>query len=475
MKQVKYIDKLFNKFSLFIAIGISFLFGVTGSIISVVRFWQYDVYYFDFGLFDKAIWSVSRFSLPIIDHLALGEKIIFADHFSPSIFILAPVFWIFPYSETLLVAQAIIVGISGFVLFLIAKHVLKNNYYAICLLLVYFLFTGLQNAVITDFHEVTVATLFFMLTWFCVIKDKKKLFFLSLLLFLGFKESLFLVGIGISIAIFFLYPKWRKISIAALGLSVLWGVVAIKIIIPYFSGGTYFYSEFSISERIFTSFIDNPIKIHTLFYSFFSFGFLPVINPAFWFLIFQDFVVRFYSANFPTRWGLGLHYSALLACIMAVSSIYSISFLQKKINRKFINILVLLLLLNALFLYRVTLDGPFGLVYNKVFYEHTKYFEYLNEVMSLIPKEASVMTQNNLAPHFTHQKVWHLISDKDRFAKEYYTSKMPDYILIDNRLGQSPNNYFGIRDMEVLLSNLKKDKNYKIIYSKNRLVLFKKK
>lgn len=463
-----------KRIPLFVAGIISFFYALAGGIVSVIRYWQYEIFYYDFGIFDKVIWQVSQFSTPIMHHMVFDEKIVFADHFSPSIFLLSPLFWIAPFSETLLIAQAAMVAVSGFILFLIAKIILKNNFYAISLLLLYFLFVGLQNAVITDFHEITIAVLLFMLTFFSIVKQKVKLYFVFLILFLGCKETMFLQGIGIGLIIFFLQPPWKKIALSTILLSLLWGVVSIKLIIPFFSGGTYLYaSQLPTSiGSIIASFFNTPIKQQTLFYTFSSFGFLPLLSPAFWFLIFQDFLIRFYP-EFPTRWGLGFHYSALIAAIMAVSSLYSLNFLQHIIKKKVLNILVIFMVLYAAFLYRVVLDGPFALAYNPAFYTHTKDFKFLYDVIKLVPKDASIMTQNNLAPHFTHQKVWLLISDRKAYNVEYYTIKKPDYILIDNRPGQNPNNFFGIKDMTVLLNNLRKDMDYKLVYNKNGQLLFK--
>jgi uncharacterized membrane protein len=458
-----------------IALGISSLYALAGTIVSVIRYWQYDVFYFDFGIFDKAIWSVSRFTVPVIDHYILGEKIIFADHFSPSIFILAPFFWIFPYSETLLVLQACVVAASGFILFLIGRHVLKNSFYAITVMLCYFLFVGLQNAVITDFHEVTIATLFFMLTFLCLVKQKAKLYFLCFLLLLGFKESIFLLGVGVGIAMLFLQPSWRKIAYATILISLMWGLLSIKIIIPFFSGGRYLYvNQFSVNPiTVFLSFINSPIKLHTLFYTFLSFGFLPVLSPAFWFLIFQDFFTRFYSSEMTAPWDLGFHYSALTSTIMAVSSIYSIHFLQKHIKNKFLTSFMVFVLLISGFLYRVTLHGPFALSYNPAFYTHTKDLAFLDNLIKKVPKNVSVMAQNNLAPHFTHQKVWLLLSSNEKNSVEYYTLKQPGYIVFDNRPGQNPNDHFGISDINVLLNSLQKDKNYKLFYQVGGSYIYK--
>lgn len=465
-----------EKLSLIFALGISSVYGLLGSLISLNRYWQYEVFYFDFGIFDKAIWSVSRFSLPIIDHYALGERIIFSDHFSPSIFLLSPFFWLFPFNETLLVIQAVAVAGSGFVLFLIGKDVLKNAYFALALLVIYFLFVGLQNAVITDFHEVTVATVFFMLVFWAITQEKKKLFILFFVLLLGFKESLFLLGMGIAVVIFFTLPKWRKLAVATFFLSLLWGIIAIKLIIPYFSEGVYIYnSELPTNPiKVATAFFDSPVKKETLWYTYRSFGFLPLLSPAFWFLQFQDFLIRFYPPLMNLRWGLAFHYSALTAGIMAVSSVYSLQFLQKKIPTKYLTVFLLVLILNAAFLYRVTLRGPFALGYNGAFYAHTKDFAFLNNAISKIPTDASVMTQNNIAPHFTHQKVWLLLSDNKKYQGEYYRLKNPDYILFDLHDGQNPNNHFGIKDMDILMNNLQTDTSYMLISSTGGQFIFKK-
>lgn len=465
-----------NKIAIFVALFISFLYALAGSIVSINRFWQYEVFYFDFGIFDTAIWSVSRLSIPVIDHIALGETIIFADHFSPSIFILSPLFWFFPYSELLLAAQASMVAASGFVLFLMARQVLKNAFYAISIMSAYFLFVGLQNAVITDFHEVTIATLFLMLAFLCIVKQKKKMYFLCLLIFLGFKESLFLVGIGMSIALFFIQPSWRKFAYGTFLISILWGIISIKLVIPFFSGGTYFY-EPQLSPNpvaILSSFFDSPVKQYTLLYTFLSFGFLPILSLAFWPLIFQDFLVRFYPTNFGTRWDLGLHYSALIAVIMGIATIYSVAFLKKRLNPKVMLIIMIIFVMNAIFFYRFILRGPFGLSYNPAFYMHTKNFAFLDKIIKKIPLNASVMTQNNLAPHFSHQKVWLLQSSGSLIGQEHYTQKKPDYILIDNRTGQNPNNYWGVKDMDFLLNTLRNDKKYELIYESNGQFLFEK-
>ncbi len=474
MRQV--LKKLQSRKFTQIAMLVCLFFTIAGILISLNRFWQYEAFYYDFGIFDTAIWSVSRFQPPIIDHIAVGERWIFADHFNPSLFLLSPLFWITNRSEILLIIQATAVGVSGFILFLIGKHVLKNEFLALSILICYFLFIGLQNAVITDFHEVTVSLLFFMFLYFFGLKKKSFQYVICLFIFLGFKESNFLVGVGVGLSLFFIQKEWKKMALKTIAISLIWGFLAIRFFIPFFSEGRYVYQE-SLPFNpfsIFQSFVDHPIKLRTLFFSFLSFGFLPLLSPVFWFLLFQDFLVRFFSMNYFLRWDLGLHYSALLSGIMGVSSIYSWKFLMSKITKKFvINGLACLLMLNAIIIYRFILHGPFGLAYNPVFYKHTKDFQFLNESIKQIPTNSTVMAQNNLATRFSHQKVWLLQSDERRFSKEYYTFKKPTYIIFDNRPGQNPNNYFGVSDMNAFIRNLKQDASYKLFYKNGDVNIYK--
>ena len=461
LKNKTYID--------FIAYALCLVFIAAGILVSLNRYWQYEVFYYDFGIFDQAIWRASQLQPPIIDHLVVGGKWIFADHFSPSIFLLSPFYWIFQRSEMLLIAQAIIVGLSGIFLYKIGKKVIGNHFLSFSILVCYFLFVGLQNAIISDFHEITISTLVLMLLFWAIIAKKKKWYFVFLLLTLGFKESIFIAGVGIGLLIIFIRREWYRIGFATILISLVWGFLSIKIIIPYFSDGFYQYLAFFSLEpkEMAAQLFGHQIKRMTIFYSFLSFGFLPLLSPPFWFLIFQDFFTRF-AGDAQTRWGLGLHYSSQIAVIFSISSMFTLKFLNKfKTISKYNNYLGILLIFNALILYRFVLHGPLALAYNYDFYKHTGDFNFLDQIIAKIPKDSSVMTQNNLAVRFTHQKVWLLRDD--------YQNYNADYIVVDTREGQNPNNFFGIKDFPGVIKELRMDKYYLLVYKTNEQFVFKRK
>lgn len=462
-----------------LAVFCSTLFIIAGSIVSVLRYWQYEIFYYDFGIFDTAIWKVAHFQKPIIDHFIVGGKINFADHFNPSIFLLSPIYWFTDKQEVLLIVQSLAVGLSGLVIYFIAKEVFKkvkpsiDVYWAsLAVLISYYLFIGIQNAVISDFHEVTVATLPFALSFYFLIKKNIKLFLLFGLITLGFKETLFLLGFAIGIFVILFDRKLLKLGVAVCLFSLLYGIFTIKFLIPYFSGGIYIYGENVNFEttRFITSYFDTPLKLDTIFKSLWSFSFLPVFSPVHWILILEDFGVRFYSTIGESRTNLGLHYSAMLSVILAVSSVYGLKFISPRLKELQFKLLLMFIILNSLFIYRFVLHGPLALSYNPDFYAHTKDFVFLDNLIKKVPKGATVMTQNNLAPHFLHSQ------GEVYLLKTWYRQTMPDYVVFDLRPGQNPNDFFdvGEKGAAYVESLLRQDECYKLEYDNKYQIIYKK-
>lgn len=439
------------------------LYTLAAALVSLHRFWQYEVFYYDFGIFDAAIWNVAHFRPPIVDHFVIGGKVIFADHFSPSIFLLSPLYWLTGRPEALLVIQAIAVGASAVVLYLLGKHVVKKGLGPLAVTIAYLLFVGTQNAIIADIHEVTFMMLPLMLVFYAIVANRIKLFWISFLITLGFKESTALLGVGIAMLIYFTNKDWRKTVMHIGILSILWGVLTTQVIIPYFFGEPYFYTP-----TITWSFFEDPIKRKTLLLSLTSFGFLPLLYPPAWPLILQDIASRFMQKEFALRWGLGLHYSAQLAVIMAFSSIMTINNLQKRIRSKHtITASMIVLIGISLYLHQFKLHGPLGLAYNPAFYAHTKNFAFLNDLIAKVPKGTTVMTQNNIAPHMIHTHRVYLLRD-------VYEDFMPEYFVLDVRQGQNFNNFFGVK-IDVLRASLRKDPRYEIMYQTNEQMIYKRK
>ena len=457
-----------NRITDILAYGCITLYTIAACLVSLHRFWQFEVFYYDFGIFDQAIWNVAHFRAPIIDHFVIGGKVIFADHFSPSMFLFSPLYWITNKPEVLLIAQALAVGASAIVLYHLAKHTLHHAFSAFAITMAYLLFVGTQNALIADIHEVTFMALPLMVVLYAIITKQLKVFWISFLIVLGFKESSALLGIALAIYIYFYNKKWLHTAIIVGAISLAWGYITTQFIIPYFYGERYFYTPTFDPNPLKTlwTLVDEPIKRKTIITSLLSFGFLPLFSPFTWLLLLQDFVSRFMQNNFALRWGLGLHYSILLAVIMSFSSINTLVQIKKRINPRVLDVVAVLLILITVFLHQFKLHGPLGLAYNPAFYANTHNFSFLNDLIRRVPPNTTVMTQNNIAPHMIH-------THKVLLLRDIYEDFMPEYFVLDLRGGQNGNNFFGVK-IDVLVARLSKDSRYHVAYKTNEQVIYKK-
>ncbi|KKR34383.1 MAG: hypothetical protein UU37_C0001G0008 [Candidatus Gottesmanbacteria bacterium GW2011_GWA2_41_12] len=441
-----------------IIFSLIFIYFLSFSLISLHRFWQYESFYYDMGIYDQSIWQVSRFQLPFTDQLGAYGKIIFADHFVPSLFLLSPFYWFTDKTEMIFIVQSLAVALSGVIAFLLARKNIKNNLVVFGLIFSYLGYVGLQNALITDFHDTTVATLVLMFIFWTIFMKKWKYYFPALIILLGFKESMAGLGLGLGLYLFLRKERFPKIAAITIFISLFWGMVTTKILIPYFSGGTYTYSP--IYPKNILSWILNLflpiIKTRTILVSLATFAFIPVFYIPLLPAILEHFLERFVLQPAATRWDLGMHYNALLSPLFFVSSLelYIILIRQKKENLvKFMSVISILM---TLYIHQFLQHGPINLAFNKDFYRHTGDFKFLDNLTRAVRTDKLVMAQNNLATRFTHGKVM-LLSNN-------YAERKPYAVVIDFRSGQNPNNFFplSMEETNTLIVTLTHDPQYNL-------------
>src|SRR3989344_2506694 len=435
-----------RKLNLLVFFGI-FFYVVVACVVSVNRYWQFQSFYFDFGIVERAIYEVAHFRAPIVDHPAFGyeQKWMFADHFNPSLYLLSPLYWFTDRREVLLIAQSVMAGVSAWVGYLIARERIKNKLGVLAVLAAYLGYVGLQNALITEFHDATLATLPLMLCFYFATRKRWREFYVCLIILLGLKETFAGLGVGIGVYLLLVYRRqYLRAGIMTILISLLWGLVAVKVIIPYFLGGDYIYTNLGIPDTLsglLVQIFQPEVKFRTVFYSFASFGFLPLIFPPILPAIAENFLERFITSS-SSRWDLGFHYNAPVAVLMFVGAVYSMARLEKRLSRKLIRVLSAGLILVVLVLHRFVLRGPLQLFFNPVFYQQRTGVFYVEEFLDAIPRDGLIMTQNDLALRLTHDDVVLLREDYERMS--------PSYIALNLTPGQNANSFHPLKLEEVV-------------------------
>ena len=196
-----------------IAFGFTFVLAAFG----VLRYETYASPNFDFGIFCQMFHNMSETLIPNTtcerDYLLSH----FAVHFSPICYLLLPIYWIFPYPNTLQIAQALIL-MSGVVpVILIAKEKGYSNKASGIMAFLYCCFPAISLGCNYDFHE--NCFLLPLLLWVFYFGEKERYVYLAIftVLTLLVKEDVFIYVIIYGIFLIVSKKKYRTGTLMCAG------------------------------------------------------------------------------------------------------------------------------------------------------------------------------------------------------------------------------------------------------------------
>lgn len=411
---------------------------------TLYRHWTYNSHAFDLGIYTQAIYLYSQGLVPLS---SLKHMNILGDHFGLILFLLSPIYKLFPYTETLLIIQALFVSLSGIFIYLIALDQLKDKFKVLLITCVYLSFSGILTAVNFDFHLATISVLPLSIMLYSWYFKKWKLYCLSLFLGLIFKEDipLFIVGLGL----FSILKKQRKVGVIA----VVFGLLSYYIIKYQIMAKISLGAENAYINTVHLSFLfDSPTKIHTLVSLYGQFLFLPFLSFLSWLTVLPYLFIRFASTQ-THYWGLNFHYNANLAPFLATSAIFALS--KVRIPKyQIITYLILALIVENLFFNKII---PQTLRFN---IQETQNFDYINNTLQTFLAETKISAQSSIVPHLSNRQKIYL----------YPEVLDADYIILDESL-----NHYPIQDSEFKdkVSFLKQSPNWILEQKVNSLLIFK--
>ena len=128
--------------------------------VSLLRHWALDSHGYDLGIFTNVMWNLVHGN-GYLSSVKNGINL-FADHQSPTYWLLAPLFWLVPRPETLLFVQALGLAAGGPALYYLARRRFGAGHWAPAALpWLYWAYLPTRNANAFDFHpEVFMLPLF---------------------------------------------------------------------------------------------------------------------------------------------------------------------------------------------------------------------------------------------------------------------------------------------------------------------------
>jgi uncharacterized membrane protein len=470
-----------------IGLSIILFFTISYILLLLNKYWQFEFFSVDNVYFDTALWKLAHFKNPIVDHAVMGRISIFGDHFHPVILLFAALYWFTDKQEVILIAMSVVFGLSAILAMQISFKLIKSRFITYVLLIAYFMYLGTQHAFLAGFHELNFMPFFFFLLMFSIINNHWRFYWVALFLFLFVNESMIFITITLSFFIFFALKNRKKEAIITVLISCVYYYVISHYVIPAFSH-RFLYSQIDLPNDIpdwLHHFVYPPEKKETFIVSLSTFAFLPLLNPFTLPLVLQDFFVRYiFEISGNVQYTLYYHYNLALVPLLYFSTVWTIKQFQemKKLKKyvKFLPLLGVIILLSTIYFHRLYKQrGPLLLVTNPAFYQTTKDNAFEWEFVKKIPRDGTIMTQNHLAYIFAHQGAY-LMPDKyhyfDEYHVEHFTPVKQEYIAVDLREGQNPNNYFPLGEggTKEMIQDLVAKKQYKIIYHKDAEYILKK-
>lgn len=218
---------------LWVAVG-AFALGM--SALSVLQQRAFETGRFDVGNLTQVVWSTAngRF-LEMTD--VNGEQISrLGAHFDPIVVVLAPLWWIWPSPDLLLVAQAVAVALGAIPVYLLARKHLGSDRGGLVFAVGYLLYPPTQWLVVDDFHPVAFATpLLLAAIWF-LDEDRLLPFAVCAGAACLSKEQ---IGLVVAmLGLWYAVAHGRKRAGALIfGAGTLIAVVATAVVVPAFAPG----------------------------------------------------------------------------------------------------------------------------------------------------------------------------------------------------------------------------------------------
>jgi uncharacterized membrane protein len=462
-------------------------YGIFFSLLTILRYYSFMTRAWDFGIFTQSFWTTlyaNRFLYNTCELFVNPSGSFFGVHFSPILFFILPFYRLVTAPETLLVIQSFILALAAVPIYKLAKEYAGGRIIGLLFAAVYLIYPSVHFVNWYDFHVQAFLPLFFGFTMYYITKENWPKYFLFLFLSLLVEEHAAWIVAFTGVYITWKHrrqilssirsnePAGRKvlvISVATILIGGLWYWFTLWQRNTFFPTNPEAAGDFLGSTNFAILGATDPLQIpwlvitrpwnaiqalafegqYKLLYfallfgplAYFSFkapsALIPTI-PWFAFSFFSQSIVHHTLSN---------HYQAYLVAFIFAASVFGLrkNFLKTPSLRSIKGSIWKIVAFSLVFFF---ITSPLCPVINLAFPDYTHigigpHELQLNEVVSMIPANASILTQNNIFPQVSQRVDAYVVPDPYitagsdskilalRFVNE--TIEHVDYILLDNK------------------------------------------
>lgn len=436
--------KIFHTTSRFWIILISLwlcLLAIFYASLSILHHARFESGGFDLGIYDQAVWQFSRFQYPFN---TIKNRLIFGDHLSLTLPLLATLYWLRSDVRMLLVFQSFWLVLSIIPVYKLIRHRGYSAQVASILCIIYSLFYAFQQTILFDFHAAMIGV--GLVAWVLYFFETRKGMWLSItfILLLLTQENMGLELAAIMV-IYLFKKKYRAKSFALIVSGIVFSFLAIQIVARLSPLGYDYVPRLNANTlTLLSRFFDDPQKRQVWLYSFSWFSFLPLLSPGAILASALELGQYFITGpEFSRMWSPFTHHRIMLAPIMLLGTLDAFVFLKKKkIFLEKVSLGMLFVMLVLQFIYHL----PLNKLSKSEYWRQEPWMKDDAQLISLISPVESIATQQDLVPHLSQRKeiylvypVLHDYDDKRCGQRQCWWldfAGKPDYLLVDLRQNQ---------------------------------------
>lgn len=444
-----------------LAIGLLLLYVAVFSTLTIRQHNSFNTNALDLAKFDQSIWNTSR-GRPY--QITIGEDLVIESHFSPSLAVYAPLYWLWPDVRILFIVQSFLMGGAGFLIYWHFRQ--QAPWIGLIVFAAYLMHPSLHEAHLAEFRRITLAVFTTSFAMYHLLRRQYGWMALGLALTLLSKEDLSLVVAAFGVYILLVQREY-KIGAFTLVAGIAWFILVPFALLPRLmthdqvegyqhAASSYGYLGSSLPEILNTLFTQPQIlwdvvgdqgRLLALFNFLWPTAFLFLLAPEIALFIVPNLAILLAStSNAMAR--LGNWYPSVLIVILYWATGLGISRLPRKWQRPALG---LLLAASAVAWVSRSELWP-GQQFDATRFQVSAHDRQVSTALQEIPKEAIVMAQDPLVPHVSHREEIYLLP-------WVRGGNQPDYVLMDQQMRTYPvetdeyrtmlNNYLASTEYEI--------------------------
>ena len=255
-------------------------------VLQILKFYTMHMYV-DFSHWEEILWNVIQSGLPLSlssEFIYAGTENYFSTHFVPLLYLLAAPFKIWPYGETLIIMNYLILASSIIPLWKLSRHLGFDKSMSLIWLVIFLWNVTFQYIAIYEFEMLRFSIPVFL--WILYLLEKRKwiLFYVLLIMVLLIREDISLTVLMFGIYLCY-YLKDLRHGIPIVIVSTIYFFIVTQLVMPALSTGEkmahlnlfMYFTKLSDPVEFFIN-IFHPIKLANIFMIFLPLLFFPLFG-----------------------------------------------------------------------------------------------------------------------------------------------------------------------------------------------------